>query len=72
MSLDPDTLLADLPERAKNIAVIKRIWRKDWKIGVAIATCESGLRAEAKHANSKRSLSWLATLMNSFTGQDIL
>lgn len=39
--------MADLPEREANIAIIKKIWTTDWQIGVAIASCESGLRAGA-------------------------
>lgn len=39
--------MADVSEREANIAIIKKIWTNDWKIGVAIASCESGLRASA-------------------------
>lgn len=39
--------LADLPEREANIRIIKKIWGRDAYIGIAIATCESGLRSNA-------------------------
>lgn len=39
--------LAPLSERENSIRIIKKVWKRDWKIGVAIATCESGLRSEA-------------------------
>ncbi len=39
--------VAELSEQESSIAVIKKVWRKDWKVGVAIAKCESGLRANA-------------------------
>lgn len=39
--------LADAKTRTAMISIIKRIWRKDWKIGVAISRCESGLRPDA-------------------------
>lgn len=34
----------NLEGRDKAISIIKQIWRKDWKTGVAIARCESGYR----------------------------
>lgn len=39
--------LADLSERDSNIRIIKKIWGRDAYIGIAIATCESGLRSNA-------------------------
>jgi hypothetical protein len=34
----------DLQGKDKAIYIIRKIWRKDWKVGVAIASCESGFR----------------------------
>jgi hypothetical protein len=39
--------LADETTQEAMIGVIKKVWRKDWKIGVALARCESGLRPDA-------------------------
>lgn len=39
--------VAAVSEREKNIGVIRAIWRRDWKVGVALARCESGLRSNA-------------------------
>ena len=33
--------------REQSIAVIKKVWRADFEIGVALASCESGLRPTA-------------------------
>lgn len=38
---------ATLSEQEANIQIIKKIWGRDWKTGVAIAKCESGLRSDA-------------------------
>ena len=43
--------MASLDGQSKAIEIIRRTWRKDWKVGVAIAKCESGLRAEATNDN---------------------
>lgn len=40
-------LLADETTQEASIKVIKKIWRRDWQIGVAIAKCEGGLRPNA-------------------------
>lgn len=39
--------LADETTQEASIKVIKKIWRRDWQIGVAIAKCEGGLRPNA-------------------------
>lgn len=39
--------LADETTQEASIRVIKKVWRGDWKVGVAIAKCESGLRPNA-------------------------
>lgn len=39
--------LAPVSEQERNIAIIRKVWRRDAAIGIAIARCESGLRAEA-------------------------
>lgn len=44
--------LANLSERENSIRIIKKIWGRDWKIGVAIATCESGLNSKAFNPNN--------------------
>ena len=38
--------LASLRDQEKAIAIIKKTWRKDWKTGVILARCESGLRED--------------------------
>ena len=43
--------LAPLPEREANIALIKKIWGDDARIGLAIARAESGYSTKAFHAN---------------------
>ncbi len=45
--------LTNLEEQDKNTAIIKKIWRKDWRIGLALARCESGLRTEAVNLRTK-------------------
>ncbi len=40
-------VMAEVSEQEKNTRIIKKIWGKDWETGVAIAKCESGLRAGA-------------------------
>jgi hypothetical protein len=48
---------AALSERDANIAIIRKVWGTDWQIGVAIADCESGLRADAVNRhNTDRSI----------------
>lgn len=39
--------LADETTQEASIRVIKKVWRGDWKVGVLIAKCESGLRPNA-------------------------
>lgn len=46
--------LAPQPELESNTMLIKKIWGKDAKIGIAIARCESGLRSDAKHFNTNK------------------
>lgn len=45
--------LAPLSEQQQSISAIKAIWRKDWKVGVAVARCESGLRVKALNTRNK-------------------
>jgi hypothetical protein len=42
------------------IAIIQQVWGRAWRIGVAIARCESGLRPAAVHYN--RNGTWDAGL----------
>ena len=44
--------LADAKTQEVSIAIIKKIWRKNWVVGVAIAKCESGLRQDAVNHNT--------------------
>jgi len=39
-------------EQEASITIIRKVWGRDWKIGVAIATCESGLRANAMNRDN--------------------
>lgn len=39
--------LADETTQEAMIKVIRKVWRRDWQTGVAIAKCESGLRPDA-------------------------
>jgi hypothetical protein len=50
---EKDPELAPLTERDNNIRIIKKVWKKDWRVGVAIATCESGLRSTAYNGSNK-------------------
>ncbi len=47
----PETALTATPltERARNIAIIKRVWGRRWQLGVRIAACESRLQADASN-----------------------
>jgi hypothetical protein len=36
--------LAGLEEQERAIAIIKKTWRKEWEVGVALAICESGFQ----------------------------
>jgi hypothetical protein len=44
--------LADAKTQEVSIAIIKKIWRKDWSIGVQIARCESGLKPDNFNGNN--------------------
>jgi len=46
-------VLADQTTQEAMIAVIKKVWRRDWNTGVAIARCESGLRPDAFNGHNK-------------------
>ncbi len=61
--------LAELSERENSVRIIKKIWGRDWKTGVVIATCESGLRANAFNGHNTNG-SWDAGLfqINSIHG----
>ena|SRR5579884_1402916 len=50
-SAQPKFDLADVPEREKNKALIRRIWGRDAGIALKIARCESGYRTEATNEN---------------------
>jgi hypothetical protein len=41
--------LAPLSEREANIALIKKIWGQDSKVGLEIARCESGYKTKGPH-----------------------
>lgn len=44
--------LAPLPERETNIALIKKVWGKDSKLGLAIARAESGYQTKVVNYNT--------------------
>lgn len=46
-------VLADESTQDQMIRVIKKVWRRDWETGVAIAKCESGLRPNAFNGSNK-------------------
>lgn len=54
--------LADETTQEQMIAVIKKVWRRDWETGVAIAKCESGLRPNAFNGSNTNG-TWDAGLM---------
>lgn len=47
-----DPPMAEEPEQQTNISIIKKIWTDAWKVGVAIASCESGLRHDAVNTHN--------------------
>jgi hypothetical protein len=59
------------PEREAMIKVIKQIWRRDWKVGVAIASCESGLDHTQKNVhNTDHSIDYGLFEINSIHGMN--
>lgn len=45
--VEPEVIQETGTARDEAIAIIKKVWRHDWKLGVALASCESGLRVTA-------------------------
>ena len=69
--IDGQSVVNEKIDRENVIDIIKKTWRKDWKIGVAIGDCESKLKSNARHINTNGTVDVSIFQINSIHKLDV-